>query len=104
MYVQVVDPSSYTPPYDHALCSALADAGARVELVCSRFAYGSVPEPRGYTRNELFYRHALGAAGGRLRGAVKLVEHVPDMLRYRRHARGADVVHFQWLSVQALDR
>ena len=104
MYVHVVDPSSYTPPYDHALCAALADAGARVELVCSRFAYGSVPEPRGYVRHEFFYRHAIGAAGSRTRGAVKLAEHVPDMLRYRRHARGADVVHFQWLSVQALDR
>jgi glycosyltransferase involved in cell wall biosynthesis len=104
VYVHVVDPSSYTPPYDHALCAALSRAGARVELVCSRFAYGSVPAPRGYTRNELFYRHAVGRAGGRVRGAVKLAEHVPDMLRCRRHARAADVVHFQWLSVQALDR
>jgi glycosyltransferase involved in cell wall biosynthesis len=104
VYVHVVDPSSYTPPYDHALCAALSQAGAQVELVCSRFAYGSVPAPRGYARNELFYRHAVGRAGGRVRGAVKLAEHVPDMLGYRRHARSADVVHFQWLSVQALDR
>ncbi|HEX3691913.1 MAG TPA: glycosyltransferase family 4 protein [Solirubrobacteraceae bacterium] len=104
MDVQVVDPSSYTPPYDHALCSALSRAGARVELVCSRFAYGTVPEPRGYVRSELFYRHAVGLAAGRLRSASKLAEHVPDMLRYRRHARTADVVHFQWLPVQALDR
>jgi glycosyltransferase involved in cell wall biosynthesis len=101
--VQVVDPSSYTPPYDHALCAALASAGAQVELVCSRFAYGSVPAPRGYVRNELFYRHALGSPAGGLRSASKLVEHVPDMLRYRRHARAAEIVHFQWLPVQALD-
>jgi glycosyltransferase involved in cell wall biosynthesis len=102
--IHVVDPSSYTPPYDHSLCAALAGAGASVELVCSRFAYGSVPRPHGYVRNELFYRHAFGAAGGRVRGAAKLAEHVPDMLRYRRHARAADVVHFQWLPAQALDR
>lgn len=102
--VHVVDPSSYTPPYDHALCDGLTKAGARVELVCSRFAYGTVPEPRGYVRNELFYRHALGSAAGRLRSASKLVEHVPGMLRYRRYARSADVVHFQWLPVQGLDR
>jgi glycosyltransferase involved in cell wall biosynthesis len=102
--IQVVDPSSYTPPYDHALCSALSSAGARVELLCSRFAYGTVPEPRGYARSELFYRHAIGSPAGRLRSASKLAEHVPDMLRYRRHARAADVVHFQWLPVQALDR
>jgi glycosyltransferase involved in cell wall biosynthesis len=28
---------------------------------------------------------------------------VPDMLRYRRHAGGADVHHFQWLPLEALD-
>ncbi len=35
--------------------------------------------------------------------AGKLLQHVPDMLRYRRLAREADVVHFQWLPVQHLD-
>ncbi len=101
--VHVVDPSAYTPPYDHALCGALGAAGVDVELVTSRFAYGDTPAPVGYARRELFYRHALGAPGGRLRTASKLAEHVPDMLRYRRHAREADVVHFQWLAVQHLD-
>lgn len=72
--------------------------------MCSRFAYGSVPTPQGYVREELFYRHALGAPGGKLRGVAKLVEHVPDMLRYRRRAHSADIVHFQWLPVQMLDR
>ncbi len=102
--VHVVDPSAYTPPYDHALCHALGAAGVEVELVTSRFAYGGVPAAAGYTRRELFYRHALGAPGGRLRTASKLAEHVPDMLRYRRHAGDADVVHFQWLPVQGVDR
>jgi glycosyltransferase involved in cell wall biosynthesis len=104
MRVQVVDPSAFTPPYDHALCAALARAGADVELITSRFAYGSVAEPDGYARREHFYRHARGAAGGRLRSLTKLAEHVPDMLRYRQVARAADVVHFQWLDVQWLDR
>jgi glycosyltransferase involved in cell wall biosynthesis len=101
--VHVVDPSAYTPPYDHALCSALARAGVEVELVTSHFAYGPVAAPEGYRRRELFYRAALGAAGGRVRMAGKLLQHVPDMLRYRRLARQADVVHFQWLPVQHLD-
>jgi glycosyltransferase involved in cell wall biosynthesis len=39
----------------------------------------------------------------RLRRAVKLAEHVPDMLRYRASARSAEVVHFQWLTVQHID-
>jgi glycosyltransferase involved in cell wall biosynthesis len=104
MRVQVVDPSAFTPPYDHALCAALARAGADVELITSRFAYGSVAAPDGYVLREDFYRHARGAAGSRVRTLTKLAEHVPDMLRYRRVARRADVVHFQWLDVQWLDR
>jgi glycosyltransferase involved in cell wall biosynthesis len=107
MRVHVVDPSAYTPPYDHALCRSLGEAGAEVELFTSHFDYGSVPSPQAYTRNELFYRHSHSTAGGgrrsRARLAVKLAEHVPGMLSYRRHAKTADVVHFQWLTVQPLD-
>jgi glycosyltransferase involved in cell wall biosynthesis len=103
MRVDVVDPSAYTPPYDHALCSALALAGAEVRLLTSRFAYDEVPAPNGYAREELFYRRAPGAPGSRARAAAKLATHVPDMLRYRRLARAAEVVHFQWLPVQQLD-
>jgi glycosyltransferase involved in cell wall biosynthesis len=107
MRVHVVDPSAYTPPYDHALCRALGQAGAEVELFTSRFAYGAVAPAEGYVRRELFYRLAhRGAAGGprsRARLALKAAEHVPDMLRYRRAARAADIAHFQWLTVQPLD-
>ncbi len=102
--VQLVDPSAFTLPYDHALASALAGAGAAVELITSRFAYGDAPAPDGYQVRELFYRYARGAPGSRARVAAKLVEHVPDMLRYRAVAAAADVVHFQWLPVQAADR
>jgi glycosyltransferase involved in cell wall biosynthesis len=104
MRIHIVDPSAFTPPYDHALCAALAAAGAQVELITSRFGYGAVPQPDGYALRELFYRHARGAPGSRTRTAAKLLEHVPDMVRYRTVARAADVVHFQWLAVQALDR
>jgi glycosyltransferase involved in cell wall biosynthesis len=107
MRVHVVDPSAYTPPYDHALCRALGAAGAEVELFTSRFAYGAVPPAEGYTRHERFYRlaHRGTAAGRRSRArlALKLAEHVPDMVRYRRAARAAEIVHFQWLTVQPLD-
>ncbi|HSZ70871.1 MAG TPA: glycosyltransferase family 4 protein [Solirubrobacteraceae bacterium] len=107
MRVHVVDPSAYTPPYDHALCRALGAAGAEVELFTSRFAYDAVAPAEGYARRELFYRlaHRRRADGPRSRArlALKAAEHVPDMLRYRRAARAADVAHFQWLTVQPLD-
>ncbi|HEV7806640.1 MAG TPA: glycosyltransferase family 4 protein [Solirubrobacteraceae bacterium] len=101
--VDVVDPSAYTPPYDHALCAALARAGATVRLQTSRFAYAAAPAPAGYERVERFYRRGGGAAGSRRRFAAKVAQHVPDMLRYARAAAGADVVHLQWLTIQPLD-
>lgn len=108
MRVHVVDPSAYTPPYDHALSRALgAKPGVEVELFTGRFAYDAVAAPENYVRHESFYRlsHRGAAAGprSRTRLALKATEHVPDMLRYRRAARAADVVHFQWLTVQPLD-
>jgi glycosyltransferase involved in cell wall biosynthesis len=98
--VHVVDPSAYTPPYDHALCAALAGAGADVRLVTSAFDHGPVPRAAGYEVDERFYR---GVPGGRLRVPAKLARHVPDMLSAARAVRAADVVHFQWLAVQPLD-
>ncbi len=74
-----------------------------MELYTSRFAYGELPPPVGYQRREFFYRGARLVARARERRLIKLAEHVPDMLRYRRAAAGADVVHLQWLTVQHLD-
>ncbi|HET9197000.1 MAG TPA: glycosyltransferase family 4 protein [Solirubrobacterales bacterium] len=103
MKVQLVDPSAFTPPYDRALAAALARAGAEVELLTSRFLHGAVPPAAGYRVEELFYRRAAGRgldAPARL--PFKAAEHLPDMLRLRR-ALDADVVHYQWLTIPALD-
>src|SRR5262245_51211858 len=105
MRVQIVDPPAFTPPYDRALCAALARAGAEVELVTSRFEYGPVPPADGYEVSELFYRRStrrgLEATGRR---GLRLAEHVPGMRRLRAHAGAADIVHLQWLSVPDVDR
>ncbi|MGI9185320.1 MAG: glycosyltransferase family 4 protein [Solirubrobacteraceae bacterium] len=104
MRVHIVDPPAYTPPYDRALCAALARAGAEAELVTSDFVYGEVAPAHGYRVSERFYLRAVGRPASRLRQVTKLVTHVPDMLAYRRAAaRSADVVHFQWLTVPWLD-
>src|SRR4051794_40971008 len=103
--VHLIDPSGDVLPYDHALAGALARQGVDVELVTSRFVHGPAPEPAGYGVNESFYRLAtrFGEHSPRRRRAVKMAEHVPDMLRYRRHADAADVRHFQWLPVERID-
>ena len=103
MRVHVVDPSAYTAPYDHALCAAVARAGAEVELITSRFVHGPAPPVGGYAVDERFYRLAPGSPRSPLRRAAKLAEHVPDLLGYRLHGRGADVVHVQWLTLPRLD-
>jgi glycosyltransferase involved in cell wall biosynthesis len=103
MRVQLVDPSAFTPPYDRALAAALARAGAEVELLTSRFLYGPVPAAEGYEVRECFYRcSAARGLEAAARRPFKLAEHVPDMLRFRRQAN-ADVVHYQWLTLPALD-
>jgi glycosyltransferase involved in cell wall biosynthesis len=104
MKVQLVDPSAFTPPYDRALAAALARAGAEVELLTTKFLYGSVPEPEGYAVEERFYRRSAGRgldASARL--PFKAFEHLGDMLRFRREPANADVVHYQWLTFPALD-
>src|SRR4051794_36185334 len=100
MRVTVVDPPAYTPPYDHALCTALAARGHEVELATAAFRYADVPQPEGYRRTECFYRRA--GAGS----AAKALSHPLDMLRLgRRLARGpAALVHFQWLPLPVVDR
>ena len=104
MRVQVVDPPAYTPPYDRSLCAALARAGAEVELVTSRFVHGAVPAPMGYEVREIFYRQsAKQEADSTARRALKLAEHVKDMARHRMDAGSADVRHYQWLPVPAID-
>jgi glycosyltransferase involved in cell wall biosynthesis len=105
VYVQLVDPAADSPAYDHQLAAALARRGADVELVTSRFLYASLAAAREYRVTESFYRYStrLGLKHRRRRRAIKALEHVPDMLRHRRLARPADVRHYQWLSLEALD-
>jgi glycosyltransferase involved in cell wall biosynthesis len=105
MRVQLVDPAAFTPPYDHALAGALARAGAEVELITSHFSYGPVPAEEGYTVRELFYqRSSREGIGPRRRRGLRAAEHVPNMLRHRRVAEAANLVHYMWLPVPALDR
>lgn len=104
MRVQLVDPSAYTPPYDHGLAGGLARAGADVELVTSRYPWDEAPSANGFEVTEAFYRLAMRRdLPQAARRVLKLAEHVPDMLAYRRRAREADIRHYQWLPLEGLD-
>jgi len=104
MRVQLVDPPAYTPPYDFSLAAALARAGAEVEVSISRPTYDA-PTAEGFDVREDFYRRTMARERSMpARRALRLAEHLPDMIRHRRAGtRGADLVHYQWLTLEALD-
>ena len=104
MRIVIANPPGFGgPDYDHHLCTALAAEGEDVELVTTRFRFGSMPEPEGYRRSLLFYPLSARLFGrSRLRVPVKVAEHPFGMLQLA--ARRADVVHVQWLSIPELDR
>jgi glycosyltransferase involved in cell wall biosynthesis len=100
--VVLVDPAAFTTPYDHALATALARAGAEVELVTSRTWFGAAPAPEGYVRSELFYPLSTRLfRRSRLRLPLKVLEHPLGLARLRRRPR--DVLHVQWLAAARLD-
>lgn len=103
MRVLLADPPAFTPPYDHELATALARAGAEVELVTSRFRFGVAPAAAGYRRRELFYPLSSRLfRRSRLRLPLKALEHPFGMAALA--AMRADVVHLQWLGLPELDR
>ncbi len=118
MRVVMIDPGAYTPFHDDALCRALADAGADVELVTAPFVYHSWPEVVGYERREVFAGGAGGAGGaerarGRagllLRGGRRLRRALLYPVAWRKLAaelvrRPPDIVHLQWSLLPAVER
>jgi glycosyltransferase involved in cell wall biosynthesis len=102
--VTLLDPSAYTPQYDHGLARGLAQAGAEVRLVTSRYLWSEMPPAEGFELVESFYPRAMRASRGALaRKALKLAEHPSGMLALRRAAGEADVHHWQWLAMEPLD-
>ena len=102
MRVLLADPPAFTPWYDHELAAALARQGAEVTLATSRFRFGEVPAPVGYTRDDRFYPLSSRLFGrSRARLPLKAVEHL-GVLSALARAR-TDVVHLQWLALPQAD-
>jgi glycosyltransferase involved in cell wall biosynthesis len=100
--VTIADPPAYTPWYDHELASALARAGAIVEVATSPFRFAELPPPRGYRRVERFYPLSSRLfQRSRARLPLKAVEHLGVVGSLA--SRGADVLHVQWLALPQAD-
>ena len=102
MRVVLADPPAYTPPYDRSLARALARAGVDVELVTSRFRFGTVAAPDGYAAREWFYPLSSQMGSSRARLFVKALEHPFGMARLA--TLRPDVLHLQWFGAPEADR
>ncbi len=110
MRIALVDPLSYTPPYDHALAAGLARRGHEVMLLAAPFLHGEAPRPQEYEREEIFMplssRALRRSPRSVLRRPLRALEYGPSfgILLNRLKALGPDVVHVQWLPRPELDR
>jgi glycosyltransferase involved in cell wall biosynthesis len=108
--VSLVDPVSYTLPYDSNLAASLAKRGHEVDLLAASFPHAPPPAANGYTHREVFFtasaRVLARVPRSRIRLAVKGLEYLPNVTRLKRTIRelDPDVLHVQWLGVPQLDR
>jgi glycosyltransferase involved in cell wall biosynthesis len=102
MRVVISDPPAYTPPYDRSLAAALAGTGADVQLVTSRFRFGEVQAPVGYSAREWFYPLSSRMGSSRVRLAVKAIEHPVGMAQLG--TLRPDILHVQWFGAPEADR
>ncbi|WP_175542273.1 glycosyltransferase family 4 protein [Natrinema hispanicum] len=106
----MLDPSAFTPPYDHHLCRGLSTVGCDLTLYTTRSDYHLWDGERAYDWIEYFYRatNTLYSDRDGLPGrtAVKGIEHVIDMTRFIRKAWSLDpdVIHIQWTPVPVVDQ
>jgi glycosyltransferase involved in cell wall biosynthesis len=106
MRVALLDPPSFTPPYDHALASALSRRGHDVHLLASPAPLWPGYEPNGYRRLEVFTpRSARLSAPRRARTVLRALEYVPSARHALRRLDelAPDLVHVQWLGAAPYD-
>jgi glycosyltransferase involved in cell wall biosynthesis len=98
----IADPPAYTPWYDHELASALARAGADVEVATTRFRFSELPPANGYTRTERFYPLSSRVPGrSKARLPLRGAEHL-RVLAWLGTVR-PDLLHVQWLAAPQAD-
>lgn len=109
MDVALIDPSAFTPPYDHHLASGIAENGCNVRLLTTDAEYYAWNEKTGYAIDTLFYNATNclyeQTTDAWHRSLFKGFEHGLDMIRLLRYLRAwnPDVIHFQWLPLALYD-
>jgi glycosyltransferase involved in cell wall biosynthesis len=110
MKVAMIDPSAFTPPYDHHLCDGLSEAGCDATLVTTDFDYVGWENETSYEKSELFYditnRLYSSMDSSWHRKVLKGGEHIVDSILLIRYLErlDPDVIHVQWLPLPAVDQ
>lgn len=109
MKVIIVDPSMFTPQYDHHLCNALVEQQCDVTLVGCPLSEKLTPlSPRRYRYEAWFYNRSNRSSRNNpsyLRLISKGFEHLTNMhqLIGRIKKSNPDIIHFQWLPIPIID-
>ncbi|ELZ45673.1 group 1 glycosyl transferase [Halorubrum distributum JCM 9100] len=104
--VAVIDPSNFTPPYNHHLCEGLADTGWEVKLFTSGETNWT---SENYERVLAFYplteERVVDVLPERIRVIGKGTEHIIGMFQLiqRLNQWDPDIIHFQWLPLPVVD-
>ncbi len=110
MRVVVLDPSCLNRFYTHYLSEALVGQGCDVDVVMSEFLYLDQMSEGSYRQWHHFYERTIRLYGKRprgfLRGYMKGVEHIFDMLSLPSFLKALqpDVIHFQQAPLPLVDR
>lgn len=110
MKVAMLDPSAFTPPYDHYLCSGLANQGMSVRLFATEATFFDNQQNRQYSLEQHFYKHTNNVPSDDtlepLRLSFKGVEHLFDMARLVKTLQEwkPDIIHIQWLPLPIVDK
>lgn len=109
MKVAMIDPSAFTPPYDHHLCEGLSQVGHDVTLFTTDFEYIKWEGETPYNRIEYFYNKTNSIYSQKdqswHRQLMKGCEHIFNMSSLLRQIKRSnpDFVHFQWIPLPLLD-
>lgn len=106
----MIDPSAFTPFYDHFLCNTLTKDVGHLTLISSRYLYTEFLYQRSYLYYDFFYNITNHLYGKRTSGILRIPfkggEHVWDMVRLtnwliKQHPA---IIHFQWIPFPAIDK
>src|SRR4051794_9422768 len=100
MRVLMLDPSTFSLPYDTALAAALGKHSHAVTVVGRPLRPGEWGDGQIFDYEAEFYRRSEKVLGNpRMRTLAKMGEHLVDVARMIRRvqAERPDVVHVQWL-------